>query len=246
MLLQNNTVFITGGSSGIGLELGKVLVKAGNKVIICGRSGEKLEAAKQMVPECIIYPCDLSDCKQCAALAEKLRINHPDLNVLINNAAIVHKAIFTEDLQIMEKLLAELQTNLIAPVQLIHAVIPILEKNRNAEIINITTGLIYSPRAKYPFYNATKAALHSFTQVLRHLMKGKNINIVEVMFPSVDTPWHGGTPPKMAISAEKAVAEMIKGLKKNHVEIRVGGAELLYRVSRIAPNFAFQKVNALE
>jgi uncharacterized oxidoreductase len=246
MKLQNDTVLITGGSSGIGFELGKVLVKKGNKVIICGKSGEKLEAAKQQEPKFITYQCDLSDSKECSDFAHKIREIHPDLNVLVNNAAIVHKTSFLNDPQIMEKLVAELQTNLIAPVQLIHELIPVLEKNRNAEIINITTGLIYIPRALYPFYNATKAALHSFTQVLRHQMTGKSINIVEVMFPAVDTPWHQGNPPKIAISAQKAVAEMITGLEKNKAEIRVGGAKLLYKMSRLAPEFALKKVNSLK
>lgn len=246
MKLQNDTVLITGGSSGIGLELGKVLTKKGNKVIICGKSHEKLEAAKQLEPKLVTYQCDLSDRKECSDFAHILRENHPDLNVLVNNAAIVHKTSFLEDSQIMGKLTKELQTNLIAPIQLINELIPILEKNKHAEIINITTGLIYVPRALYPFYNATKAALHSFTQVLRLQMKGDNIKIVEVMFPAVDTPWHQGNPPKIAITVEKAVDEMIKGLKKGKPEIRVGGAKILYLMSRLAPGFALKKVNSLK
>ena len=246
MKLQNDTVLITGGSSGIGLELGKILLKNGNKVIICGRSSDKLETAKRQEPKIITYQCDLSNNKECADFAQKISENYPDLNVLVNNAAIVHKTSFLEDPQIMEKLIAELHTNLVAPIQMIHHLIPVLEKNKNAEIINITTGLIYVPRALYPFYNATKAALHSFTQVLRLQMKSKNINIAEVMFPAVDTPWHQGNPPKIAISTEKAVGEMITGLKKNKPEIRVGGAKMLYKISRIAPGFALKKVNTLE
>jgi uncharacterized oxidoreductase len=66
------------------------------------------------------------------------------------------------------------------------------------------------------------------------------------MFPAVKTPWHKGKPPKIAISTEKAVNEMIKGLEKSKKEIRVAGAKMLYIVSRIAPKFAFKKVNSLE
>lgn len=245
MKLQNNTVLITGGSSGIGLELGKVLIKRGNRVIICSKSFNKLEAAQHQEPKFITYQCDLSDRKQCFDLANKIRENHPDLNILVNNAAIVHKTSFLEDAQIMEKLIAELQTNFIAPVQLINQLIPVLEKNRHAEIINITTGLIYVPRALYPFYNATKAALHSFTQVLRLQMGNKKIRITEVMFPAVDTQWHQGNPPKIAISVEEAVEEMIKGLDKGKSEIRVKGAKLIYLLSRIAPGFALKKINSL-
>ena len=223
-----------------------MLLKNGNKVIICGRSNEKLDAAKQQNTNFITCQCDLSNRKECADFAQLIRKNHPDLNVLVNNAAIVHKTSFLEDSQIMEKLIAELHTNLVAPLQLIHELIPVLENNKNAEIINITTGLIYIPRALYPFYNATKAALHSFTQVLRTQMNGKQINVVEVMFPAVDTPWHQRNPPKIAISPEKAVGEMIIRLKKSKPEIRVGGAKVLYKMSRLAPGFAFKKVNSLK
>lgn len=246
MKLNNNTILITGGSSGIGFELGKVLINKGNKVIICGKSKDKLEVAKHKEPKFITYQCDLSDSGECAGLVQKIHENHPDLNVLVNNAAIVNKTSIIGDSQAVEKLMNELKTNLVAPVQLINMLIPVLEKNKNPEIINITTGLIYIPRSLYPFYNATKAALHSITQVLRLQMKGKNINIVEVMFPAVDTPWHQGQVPKIAISASKAVQEMIKGLEKGKPEIRVGGAKILYLMSRLAPGFALKKVNELK
>ena len=246
MKTKNNTVLITGGSSGIGLELSKAFIEKGNKVIICGRSKENLDAAKSAAPDLITYQCDLSDSKECSHLTKKITENYPDLNILINNAAIVHKASFMVDTQILEKLDAELQTNFVAPIQLINQLIPVLERNKNAEIINITTGLIYAPRAIYPFYNATKAALHSFTQVLRLQMAGRKIKITEVMFPAVNTPWHKGNPPKIAISAKEAAYEMIKGLEKGKDEIRVKGAKLIYILSRIAPGFALRKINSLK
>ncbi|MGB5698566.1 SDR family oxidoreductase [Muriicola sp.] len=246
MKLENNTVLITGGSSGIGLELSKVLIQKGNKVIICGRSNEKLTKAREIEPKLITYQCDLSISEECINFSKKITEKHPELNVLINNAAIVNKTNFLNTDTIVEMAENEMQTNFMAPIRLIHLLSPILQKNNKPTIINITTGLIYTPRADYPFYNATKAALHSFTQVFRKQTENSNINIVEVMFPAVKTPWHKGKPPKIAISAEKAVNEMIKGLEKNKKEIRVAGAKMLYIVSRIAPKFAFRKVNSLE
>jgi uncharacterized oxidoreductase len=246
MNLENNTILITGGSSGIGLQLSKVLIERGNKVIICGRSNEKLNSAKSIEPQLITYQCDLSNSKQCSDFSKKISENHPDLNILINNAAIVNRTNFLSTDNIIEMAENEMETNFMAPLRLIHFLSPILLKNDNPAIINITTGLIYTPRADYPFYNATKAALHSFTQVLRKQTEKSNINIIEVMFPAVKTPWHKGKPPKIAISSEKAVNEMIIGLEKSKKEIRVAGAKLLYIVSRIAPKFAFKKVNSLE
>jgi uncharacterized oxidoreductase len=246
MNLENNTILITGGSSGIGLQLSKVLIQRGNKVIICGRSNEKLDNAKSTEPKLITYQCDLSNSKQCSDFSKLISEKHPDLNILINNAAIVNKTNFLSTDNIIEMAENEMETNFMAPLRLIHFLTPILMKNENPAIINITTGLIYTPRADYPFYNATKVALHSFTQVLRKQIEKSDMNVIEVMFPAVKTPWHKGKPPKIAISTEKAVNEMIIGLEKNKKEIRVAGAKLLYKVSRIAPKFAFNKVNSLK
>jgi uncharacterized oxidoreductase len=246
MKLKNSTVLITGGSSGIGLELAKVLISNGNKVIICGKSTEKLLAAKKMLPQLISYQCDLSDSGQCTEFAAEIAKNHWDLNILINNAAIVNKIDFINQENAMELAENEYQTNLIAPIRLIKLLYPTIRKNHSSAIINITTGLIYAPRVIYPFYNSSKSALHSFTQTLRIRLKDEKTKVFEVMFPAVDTPWHQGTPPKIAISAENAVAEMIKGIENEQTEIKVAGAKILHLISRIAPTFALKKVNEIK
>lgn len=244
MDIYNNTVLITGGSSGIGLELAQRLLEKNNKVIVCGRSKQKLEQAKELYPELETVQCDLSDEKQCMELADWIHKNHPDLNILINNAALVHNTPFLKTNNILEKLKLEVDTNLIAPIRLIKHLLPVLEKNENPTIVNITTGLVYVPRADYPFYNATKAALHSFTQVLRIQLKNTNFRIIEVLFPAVKTPWHKGKPPKIAITVEKAVNEMIKGMEKGKTEIKVSKVRILYNLFRIAPGFALKKINS--
>jgi uncharacterized oxidoreductase len=246
MKLSGNTILITGGSSGIGLELSRRFSEAGSTIIICGRSEGKLAQAKKELPELHTYSCDLSDKQQCYEFAAWVSREFPQLNLLINNAAIVHKTSFLQTAGILEMAEIEMQTNFLAPVRLIHGLHPVLKRNPAAAIVNITTGLIYAPRADYPFYNSTKAALHSFTQVLRkQIMDDSDVRVIEVMFPAVETPWHEGKPPKIAISTEEAVDGMLSGLKKDQSEIRVGGAKLLYNVSRIAPGFAFRKVNSL-
>ena len=246
MKLKNSTVLITGGSSGIGLELAKVLSNKGNKVIVCGKSNDKLLAAKKLLSQLITYQCDLSVSTECGDFANKIAKDHPDLNILINNAAIVNKIDFISDKNALVLAENEYHTNLIAPIRLINLLYPTLSANDSSAIINITTGLIYAPRVIYPFYNSSKAALHSFTQTLRIRLQNEKTKVVEVMFPAVDTPWHNGTPPKIAIPVEKAVAEMITGLEKGSEEIKVGGAKILSLISRIAPGFAIKKMNSIE
>jgi len=244
MELKNNTILITGGSSGIGLELAKRL-STKNVVLICGRSFDKLEEAKKQLPKLEMFQCDISVKSECERLVAWVKENHSGLNILINNAAITHSTNFKEDEKAIEKAEAEINTNLIAPILLSKLCIPILERNENPKLINITTGLVYAPRAIYPFYNATKAALHSFTQVLRIQLKKSPISVVEVLFPAVDTPWHKGDAPDIAISVESAVTEMITGLRKEKAEIKVGKVKLLQMVSRIAPSLAIKKMNNL-
>jgi len=246
MILKNNTVLITGGGSGIGLELSKALIQKGNTVIICGKNNQKLVAAKTAEPKLITYQCDLSDSKECMDFAKRISENHPKLNILINNAAIVNKIDFLKEENAIELAENEYQTNLLAPIRLIKILYNTISANESPAIINITTGLIYAPRVIYPFYNSSKSALHSFTQTLRMSLSNKKTKVIEVMFPSVNTPWHKGAPPKIAIPVDDAVNQMIKGLEKGNSEIRVGGAKILYLVSRIAPGFALKKVNSIE
>lgn len=245
MATTTNTILITGGSSGLGLEMAKRFAAQGNTVIACSRSAVKLAEAQKQVPKLIAYSCDVTKPKDCERLAQWLNEKHPETNILVNNAAIVHKTKFITDDEIVEKAEHEVSTNLIAPIRLTKLLLPLLLPNDHAQIINITSGLVYVPRADYPFYNATKAALHSFTQVLRHQLKDVPVKITEVFFPAVDTPWHQGNPPKIAIPPQKAITEMFKGLVKEKEEIRVGGVKLLYRLSRLTPKFAFKKLNAL-
>ncbi len=246
MEIINSTIVITGGSSGLGLEMCKQFIEKGNKVIACSRSLEKLNNAKKQLPDLIIYQCDIAQESQCEDFVEWLRINYSQTNVLINNAAIANKSSFLKDNFILEKMQDEFAVNLIAPIRLVKLLYPVLIENKQPKIINITTGLVYVPRSIYPFYNAAKAGLHSFTQVLREQFKSEKIKVIEVLFPVVNTPWHKGNVPKIAISPEKAVLEMMKGIARNKTEIRVSKVKLLYLLFRIAPRLAFRKMNSLD
>ncbi len=245
MKFSGNTVLITGGSSGIGLELSKQLIAKNNNVIICGRSLDKLKEAYEQHPQLEIYQCDISNNEECLKLTTWIKDRHPNLNVLINNAAIVNKILFLQEIDATALAKEEIATNFLAPLQLIQELYSTIDSNQNGKIINVTTGLIYAPRADYPFYNATKSALHSFTQVFRKQTENQSTKVIEIMFPAVKTPWHKDTPPKIAITSKEAVDLMITGIEKGKSEIRVAGVELLYKLSRIAPRFAFNKINSL-
>jgi uncharacterized oxidoreductase len=245
MEFRNQTVFITGGSSGIGLELARQLIDKQNSVIICGRSADKLAEAHALVPKVQTVQCDIANENDRTKLFDWITIHHPRCNVLINNAAIVHRTDFHKDDAMLQKAEMEIRTNLVAPIALTKMFLERFGDEKGSAIINITTGLVYAPRAVYPVYNATKAALHSFTQVLRHQVQHLPVNIAEVLMPVVATPWHKGNVPKVAITPKKAVSEMIAKLEAGEKEIRVGKVKLLYMVSRIAPALAFRIINRI-
>ncbi|WKN30105.1 SDR family NAD(P)-dependent oxidoreductase [Porifericola rhodea] len=243
MRLTKNTILITGGSSGIGLELCRVLIAKGNQVLICGRSEEKLAQARVSYPAVQTFCCDLSQQLGREKLFAWVAAHFPACNVLINNAAIVHRTDFYTDPDMIAKAEREIQTNLMAPIALTKLFMPLLEKNANAAIINISSGLVYAPKAIYPIYNATKAALHALSQVLRHQLQARPVRLIEVMMTVVDTPWHKGKAPAMAISAEKAVYETLKKIEKGQEEIKIGQVNKLYLLSRLSPGLAFRLIN---
>lgn len=243
MKLTRNTVLITGGSSGIGLELARQLIARNNTVVICGRSAEKLSLAKNESPKLDAIQCDITHKADRERLINHMKNEYPDFNVLINNAAVAYKADFLSEAMTPVMVEEEVQTNFLAPVLLSRE---FLNYNKTGTLVNITTGLIYAPRSVYPIYNATKSALHSFTQVLRKQTKPLDCEIIEVMMPVVDTPWHTGNLPRTAISTEKAVTLMIRDLEAGKKEIRVDRVKMLYLLSRIAPALAVRIVNNLQ
>lgn len=228
--LKGQTILITGGSSGIGLELARCLAPE-NTVLICGRSQERIESAMRVAPGIHAMACDLAVPAERERLKQWVATEHPACSILINNAAIVHRTSFRSDPQIMQKMELEFQTNCLAPIGLTNLFLPMLERNAGAAIY-VTTGLVYAPKAAYPAYNATKAALHSFAQGLRlqlHREKAPLL-VIEVLMPAVDTPWHEGNPPGIAIPVERAVKAMLAGMKTGNPEVRVAGTKALYAV----------------
>lgn len=245
MHLSNQKILITGGSSGVGLELSKQLIEKGNTILICGRSLDKLLKAKALYPEVEFFQCDLAQTSECERLVEWIKTSHKDLTVLINNAAVVHKEDFLADHFTIDKAELEMQTNFFAPLRLIKKLNEVLTKQVQTAIVNVTTGLVYAPKAKYSIYNSTKAALHAFTQVFRLQNEHTNLKVIEALLPVVDTPWHEGNPPDIAITAQQAAREIIQGIENKQSEIKVGGVKILHLLSRIAPKFALKKINAL-
>ena len=184
------TVLVTGGATGIGLALAERFLAARNTVIICGRRRDKLDEAKAKHPALHTRVCDVADPAQRIALRDWAVREFPALDVLVNNAGVQQRLDLRAP-QDWETLRAELAINLDAPIHLANLFAAHFLARPRAAIVNVTSGLSFSPLANAPVYSATKAALHSFTLSLRHQFAGTPVEVVEIIPPAVDTDLGG-------------------------------------------------------
>jgi uncharacterized oxidoreductase len=226
MNLTENTILITGGATGIGLALARQLAERGNRVIICGRSADSLRDAQTQVPALVTRVCDIADTESRRSMVAWLGAEHPGLNMLVNNAGVQYRRDFTQSGAI-ESLDAEVTINFTAPIHLIAELLPALKRQPRALIVNVTSGLAFSPMADVPVYCATKAALHSFTLSLRHQLRNTAVRVVEMAPPIVDTGLGGGTrsegtSSRNMVSPEEFATQALDGLENHQDEILVG------------------------
>lgn len=191
MKISNNTILITGGTSGIGRGLAEALHKRGNKVIIAGRRKNLLDEITSKNPGMEGVEIDVSDQKQIEKFAATIKSKYPNLNVLVNNAGITTLEDWNNnnvDVSAIHNLIA---TNISAVIGLTAALLPQLKKNKNAAVITTTSGLAFIPLAIAPTYSATKAFLHSWLQSLRYQLRDSGIEILELAPPYVATEFGG-------------------------------------------------------
>lgn len=230
MKLSGNTILVTGGATGIGLELARVLAERGNDVVICGRRRARLDEAKAAVPALHVRVCDVADSRSREELFAAIEREFPRLNVLVNNAGVQHLVDFRnpEHLQRAEE---EVAINLLAPIHLTNRFLPLLTRNAEPAVVNITSGLAFAPLARMPVYCATKAAMHSVTMSLRHQLRDTNVRVFEIIPPIVTSELGSAHRPaemnRAAMPTDAAVAEMIDALGRDELEYALGEAKNL-------------------
>jgi uncharacterized oxidoreductase len=213
MQLTGNTILITGGGSGIGRALAEAFHGLGNAVIIAGRRKALLEATTVANPGMKYAVLDIESSEGMVRFAEKLKSDFPALNAVIHNAGIMRPESIlqgaTDDAE------ATITTNLLGPIRLTAALLPLLAKQPRATIMTVSSGLAFLPLATTPTYCATKAAIHSYTQSLRYQLKNTNIQVVELAPPYVQTELMGArqaSDPR-AMPLKEFIAEVMNILK---------------------------------
>jgi short-subunit dehydrogenase involved in D-alanine esterification of teichoic acids len=243
MMTSGNTVLITGGATGIGLALAKEFLARKNSVIVCDLQEEKLASVRREFPEIATVLCDVNSPQDRERLLQTAQKDHGDLNVLVNNAGIVFwHSFLSPEPGLAERTLLEINTNLLAPIELTRLFLPPLLKRERAAIVNVTSGLALMPLAAEPVYCAAKAGLHSFSQSMRYQLKDTSVKVFEVLFSWVDTDMtrHVDTP-KMTV--DRVVLETFEGIQRDVGEIRIGQIDLLYWMNRLAPDWMFKRLN---
>ena len=242
MDLSNNEVLITGGGSGIGLGLAGKFRDAGSRVIVCGRRREVLEDAKKKHPGLVTYPCDLTSEPERARFAQMIVHDHPQLNVLVNNAGIQQR-MGLDQKDFWPRAKQETSINWEAPLHLTCLLLETLKKAQRAFIINVTSGLAFVPLAAAPIYCATKAAFHSFTRALRQLLVDTKVQVIEIIPPGVNTDLGGPGLHTTGTPLEEFIGAVAQQLKEGSLEISYGFSEKMSRASREELEQAFRRMN---
>jgi uncharacterized oxidoreductase len=209
MNLTGNTILITGGGSGIGRGLAEEFHKLGNQVILAGRRKQALDETTAANPGMKSIPFDVEDPAAIRGFAARAVAEFPALNVLVNNAGIMRPENLLEQSDLADAE-AMISTNLLGPIRLTAALLPHLQKQAHAAVVNVSSGLAFVPLALTPTYCATKAAIHSYTQSLRYQLRGTAVEVIELIPPYVATHLMNGADDPNAMPLGAYIDEVMQ------------------------------------
>jgi uncharacterized oxidoreductase len=247
MKLTARTILITGGSSGIGLELAGQLLARGNVVVISGRREQALEDAKRRFPGLHAFPSDVSDAAGIRALHDTVTARFPKLDMLVNNAGIMRIVKLGED-RPLEDVTREIDIDLTGPIRMVQQFLSHLRSRPNALIVNVSSGLAFVPFPISPVYSAAKAGLHAYTRCLRVQLSATKVTVVEIAPPLTETPLvTGGFSDIMkgqkGMAVDVLVRRAIAAIEAGKTEIRPGQSNILKIASRLAPELILQQIS---
>ncbi len=244
MDITNKTVLITGGGSGIGFEIAKLLSNRGNRVIIAGRNESKLKAAAAVLRNTTAIRCDITSKEDINSLVARITYEYPDMSVLINNARRAFAYTHHENAGAFEKSTEEFATNYFSLVRLTESLLPILKARPEAAIVNVTSIVAFSPSANLPSYSDSKAAVRSYTLSLRHVLaKDTAIKVFELMPPMVNTEFSKEVGGEHGMSPVDVAQALIDGIVNDEFEIKVGQTADFRNFYLTAPAEAFAIMN---
>jgi uncharacterized oxidoreductase len=247
MKLAKKTILITGGSSGIGLELARQLLARDNVMIVTGRNEQALNDAKRRLPGLHAFRSDVSETDGIRALHDAVIARFPKLDMLVNNAGIMRIVKLDED-RPLDDVTREIDIDLTGPIRMVQQFLPHLRSRADALIVNVSSGLAFVPLPISPIYSAAKAGFHAYTRCLRVQLEGCGVTVVELAPPQTETPLvtdefarHMNGERGMAV--DLLVRRAIIGIEAGKTEIRPGQSNILKIASRVAPGPIFQQLS---
>jgi len=237
MQISNRTVLVTGGTSGIGLGITEAFYRSNSKVIVCGRDQAKLSIVEKNFPGVTALPCDIGDARQRENLAAEVLRHFPDLDIMVNNAGIQRYIDLKKGYDELISGEDEIVINFMAPVELTALFMGQLLGRPSAAIINVGSGLAFMPMLNTPIYNATKAAIHTYSLVLRQQLKDTSVKVIEIVPPIVNTDLNKAGRDKAhlkfrGISLSEYIPTIIKGFEEDAEMVFHGDGEKIMSESR--------------
>lgn len=238
MKLKNQTILITGGTSGIGQALCEQLLQSGNRVIVASRRIDPEQNLLHSSPDGLTaVHCDLSSLESVRRLCQQLSAASLNPSVLINNAAVQYTPRYTDPDFDVNTIQTEITVNLSSVAVLSALLLPLLMSQPKALLLNLSSGLAIYPKTSSAIYCATKAAIHSLSQSLRYQLESTSVEVCEAILPLVDTPMTQGRPgTKLPVT--QVAQQIIKGVEQGKAEIYIGKARFLPLLSRLSPRIA--------
>jgi uncharacterized oxidoreductase len=232
MKMCSNTIFVTGGTSGIGKGLAEAFHRLGNQVIISGRREDRLRSVCAANAGMRYFVMDVADLASVRKTAREVIEGFPTLNCVFNNSGVQRRHDFAAGKPVDDPaMLAEIQINLLGLIRVTSEFLPHLKSQQGATLLNVSSGLAFVPLAVFPVYCATKAAVHSFSLSLRHQLRDSNVKVIELIPPYVATELGGSAQAPAGalrqLPLETFIAETIKELEGDDDEIAIGGAKNL-------------------
>ena len=244
MNITNKIILVTGGGSGIGFEIAKLLSQKGNKVIITGRNEAKLQKAAAQLNNVSFIVADVTSEADIDNLVDKINNEYGGLDILINNAGQANVYNLGEAVNAYDKASAEMETNYLSIVRLAEKLLPALKKSKEAAIVNVSSIVAFVPGVNLPTYAASKAALHSYTRALRHtIAKKTGIKIFELMPPLVDTELSVKIGGENGIPPLEVAEGLIKGFENDEYELHIGNTADMYKLYLQSPQEALIALN---
>lgn len=236
MKFANKRIIVTGGASGLGLELVRQLY-ADNEVIVIARPSAGLEKLRNLLPKAAAFEADLAHADQVTGCAEAILQRYDHIDGLINNAAVQHTPMFLDAGFSYESIAREVTVNLTSPCQLCAKLLPALHRAPEAFILNINSGLALVPKTSSAVYCATKGGLNTFSQSLANQLENSSITVMQAFLPMVDTPMTQGRGSGK-LQPDDVASWILDGVSRGKSRIDIGRVKLLRPIARFLPPLA--------